>query len=249
MEDIRTSDWNPVTLLGAGVAIYLGSMFGSSQGIVIILCGIAVAAVVLPVGLVRFAARTLKTVPLLLIFLVINMIASGQASAIWQFGALESDALRTSALFTSRVLVMVASGILLAMVHPPQVYAATVARALSGITGMRPIGRRLESALSLSLMFVPFIHSERDRVQLAIAARGFESPRRSLHKRLFLERRLLLPVIVGAVRRADHVAEALTLRGFDPGKPRSYFRKRCLHLRDVVLLSGAVSIAILSLAL
>jgi energy-coupling factor transporter transmembrane protein EcfT len=99
--------------------------------------------------------------------------------------------------------------------HPPQRYG----QAVGGLFSRLPFGRRTlaqaELAGTLALRFVPFVSHEATRLRMALAARG-ESFKGGRLSRLFAARKLLFPLMVSTLRRADHVADALAVRGYDP---------------------------------
>ena len=90
-----------------------------------------------------------------------------------------------------------------------------------------PFGRRTlaqaELAGTLALRFVPFVGQEAARLRMALTARGEALPK-TRWARILGVRKLLFPLMVSALRRADHVADALTVRGYDPSVVKTDLR-------------------------
>jgi len=60
---------------------------------------------------------------------------------------------------------------------------------------------------------------------------------------------VIVPVFMGALRRADGMAMALEARGFQSTRPRSSFEHFRFRPRDAVALLAAVAVALLYLTL
>jgi energy-coupling factor transport system permease protein len=103
--------------------------------------------------------------------------------------------------------------------------------------------------LTLAFRLVPvFLESAMTIVQ-AQRCRGLDVRRGGWIARLRRFAPVIVPVFIGALRRADRMAMALELRGFNSGRPRTRFPRPGPGLADVVvsLLVGATVILYLSL--
>jgi energy-coupling factor transport system permease protein len=60
---------------------------------------------------------------------------------------------------------------------------------------------------------------------------------------------VLIPVFMGALRRADQMAIALEVRGFNSGRPRSSFQRACWRISDVLTLLVVVGVTLIYLGL
>jgi energy-coupling factor transport system permease protein len=81
--------------------------------------------------------------------------------------------------------------------------------------------------LTLAFRLVPVFYDSALAVVQAQRCRGLELHRGGLVRRLRRFVPVLVPVLIGALRRADRMAMALELRGFNSGRPRTtYLRAR-----------------------
>ncbi len=81
--------------------------------------------------------------------------------------------------------------------------------------------------LTLAFRLVPVFFDAALAVLQAQRCRGLELHRGGLVRRLRRFVPVLVPVLIGALRRADRMAMALELRGFNSGRPRTtYLRAR-----------------------
>src|SRR5947209_18307643 len=94
--------------------------------------------------------------------------------------------------------------------------------------------------LTLSFRLVPVFFDAALAVVQAQRCRGLELGRGGIVARLRRFVPILVPVLIGALRRADRMAMALELRGFNPGRPRT------TYLRAQAGGAGAVAGAVLA---
>jgi len=91
--------------------------------------------------------------------------------------------------------------------------------------------------VSLALRFMPVLLEELDRIKTAQLARGADFRSGSVIGRARAAASLAVPLIVGAFRRADELADAMEARGYRNG-PRTMLRE----LRMTVLDSAALAV-------
>lgn len=166
----------------------------------------------------------LRAWPLLLITFVLHAVISSRNVGVFtnaaEAGFPLGQGMGTAALFTARLALMLLTVAVVFRLHPAQRYG----QAVGGLFSRLPFGRRTlgqaELAGTLALRFVPFVGQEAARLKMALAARG-ETFAGNRPARLLAMRKLLFPLMVSALRRADHVADALTVRGYDPAVIKS----------------------------
>jgi energy-coupling factor transport system permease protein len=91
----------------------------------------------------------------------------------------------------------------------------------------RPLPYQVGFTLTLTFRLVPVFYDAALAVLQAQRCRGLELARGGLVQRLRRFVPILVPVLIGALRRADRMAMALELRGFNSGRPRTtYLRAR-----------------------
>ncbi len=98
--------------------------------------------------------------------------------------------------------------------------------------------------ISMAMRFVPTILDELNRIRDAQAARGACLGSGPFLKRIRATASLLIPLILGTVRRADALTLAMESRGYQRG-PKTYLRELHMARRDylaVLLLAGVMGL-------
>ena len=93
---------------------------------------------------------------------------------------------------------------------------------------------------------VPLLAEEYVTIRLALRLRG-QGRRRGVLGAIRVEGALLLPLLAGAIRRAERMAVAMDARGLNAGRPRTFYRQTPFERADGAMLLGAIgaSVAIL----
>jgi energy-coupling factor transport system permease protein len=97
--------------------------------------------------------------------------------------------------------------------------------------------------LTLAVRLVPVFFSAALTVRDAQRCRGLDFASGRLTTRMRQYARLIVPVFLGALRRADHMAMALEVRGFNSDRVRTVFPRPPFGSRDAVALGTAVVVA------
>jgi energy-coupling factor transport system permease protein len=103
--------------------------------------------------------------------------------------------------------------------------------------------------LTLAFRLVPVFFDAALTILQAQRCRGLEFGRGGLLTRLRRFVPVLVPVFIGALRRADHMAIALELRGFNSGRPRTTFLRAPAGWTDAVAATLAFGTAAIYVAL
>ncbi len=115
-----------------------------------------------------------------------------------------------------------------------------VAYALGRLGVPYPVG----FTLTLAFRLVPVFFDAALAIVQAQRCRGLDFRRGSLATRLRRFVPVIVPVFIGALRRADHMAMALELRGFNSGRPRTtYLRARARPADGVAAVLAAALVA------
>jgi energy-coupling factor transport system permease protein len=96
--------------------------------------------------------------------------------------------------------------------------------------------------LTLSFRLVPVFFEAALTILAAQRCRGLDVGRGGPIRRLRRFVPILVPVFVGALRRADRMAMALELRGFNSGRPRTTLPRPAPGVRDGVAAAVAVAV-------
>jgi len=98
--------------------------------------------------------------------------------------------------------------------------------------------------LMLAFRLVPVFFDAALSVVQAQRCRGLPLGRGGLLTRLRRFVPIIVPVLIGALRRADRMAMALELRGFNSGRPRTTYLRARPHARDA--LAGTLAAGMLA---
>lgn len=103
--------------------------------------------------------------------------------------------------------------------------------------------------VTLAFRLVPVFYEAALSVVQAQRCRGLDFRRGGLVGRLRRFVPVLVPVFIGALRRADRMAIALELRGFNSGRPRTSYPRPPLGTGDAVAIAGSLAVLTLYIAL
>ena len=185
--------------------------------------------------------------PLLLLTLLVHGLANPSAGQIIvAVGGLKltSAGLIRGAVFAARLLLFIFISRLVLHIGTGEEYARALGRLFSPLRRFRlPVGE-MELIIGIAFRLIPILEREIGRLLLARRARGLAvnwiGKLRQLHA-------ILIPLFVGAFRRADALAIAMESRGFMVGAPRSSYR--VAHLRPLDGLAFLVVLGTTALAI
>lgn len=103
---------------------------------------------------------------------------------------------------------------------------------------------QLSMIMSIALRFIPTLMDELDKIILAQKSRGSEISSGSLTTRIKAFIPLMIPLFISAFQRAEELAIAMEVRGYDANIKRTSYRKLQWSLRDTICLLSIVPIAI-----
>ncbi len=93
--------------------------------------------------------------------------------------------------------------------------------------------------VSLTLRYLPEITKDFVNIMHAQQARGIDiSKKVSLWRRIVNVSKVLIPLLLSSLDKADVIANAMTLRGFGKKKKRTWYNEKALQISDVFLLVG-----------
>lgn len=104
---------------------------------------------------------------------------------------------------------------------------------------------QLSMMMSIALRFIPTLMNELDKIILAQKSRGSEISSGGLINRVKAFIPLLVPLFISAFQRAEDLAIAMEVRGYETHKKRTSYRKLYWRWADSLLLMLIVPIAII----
>ena len=221
---------HPVTKLGALVAFIVAAFVVDVPAFLLplglLVAGLAVAAGAVPL-LRRF--RTLFVVVFVFTVVVWTLFYRGvlaPSHAGFLFGV--STALRLDTFLATGLVFLATTRV------------EEVAYALGRLGVPYPVG----FTLTLAFRLVPLFFDAAATIVQAQRCRGLRMDRGGVIARLRRFVPVIVPVFVGALRRADRMAMALELRGFNSGRVRTTFLRARVTGRD--LMAGAVAVMLVA---
>ena len=108
---------------------------------------------------------------------------------------------------------------------------------------------RISFTLTLAFRLVPLFVEAAFTVMQAQRCRGLDIHRGPLLQRLRNYVLVLIPVFMGALRRADQMAIALEVRGFNSGRPRTSYQRAPWQVGDALALLAVLGVTVIYLGL
>ena len=104
---------------------------------------------------------------------------------------------------------------------------------------------QLSMIMSIALRFIPTLMDELDKIILAQKSRGSEISSGNIATRIKSFIPLLVPLFISAFQRAEELAVAMEVRGYDANVKRTSYRQLKWQLRDTLSLIMIIPIAII----
>lgn len=137
---------------------------------------------------------------------------------IWSFAGLDvtAEMLETALSLAFRVLAFSSLSLMFAFTTDPVKFIMSAMQQLK-------LPPKLAYSVLVGFQFLPVMKAEFTQIQQAHRLRGVVAEKNAL-KRLLAVRRLLIPMLAGAVRKAERSAFAMEARGFTGEARSGYFR-------------------------
>lgn len=166
----------------------------------------------------------------------------------WGFVEVHEGGLRMGLLLAARLLILVTTAGLLTATTAPVALTDGIEDLLSPLKRLRFPAHEVAMMMTIALRFIPTLGEEAHKISRAQAARGADFTSGGVIARARSLVPVLIPLTVGAFRRADELAEAMESRGYRGGHGRVRYRELRFRARDalalilVVLAVGAAAL-------
>ena len=147
-------------------------------------------------------------------------------------------------LLALRILLLVSAAGLLTATTAPVTLADGIEDLLSPLKKLRFPAHEVAMMMTIALRFIPTLQQEAQKIMKAQAARGAEFDDGGLVRRAKALVPVLVPLTVGAFRRADELAEAMESRGYRGGEGRTRYRGLHFRVRDALVLIAATFVIV-----
>ena len=238
-------------ILGAAVLV-IGLFFVDSiTGLLVVAAAVAslVAASRVPPWTFLKVMRPVAFIVALTVLFQVFFSREGVVLLEWGFLEVHSGGLRMALFLALRILLLVSVAALLTATTAPVALADGIEDLLSPLKKLRFPVHEVAMMMTIALRFIPTLHEEAQKIGRAQAARGADFSGGGLLGRVRAMLPVLVPLTVGAFRRADELAEAMESRGYRGGEGRTRYRELRFRARDALALAVASLIAVGSILL
>ena len=233
------------------VAVLAVGLFlvGSLTGFLIVGAALAACVAASRVPPRIFLAFLRPVLPIVVATALFQTLFSREGEVLFGWGFLEvrDTGLRLAAFLVLRILLLVGAAGLLTATTSPLALADGVEDLLSPLKKLRFPVHEVAMMMSIALRFIPTLVDEAGRILKAQAARGADFSEGGLVKRARAMLPVLVPLTVGAFRRADELAEAMESRGYRGSEGRTRYRELRFGPRD--WLAPVLAVAVLAAAI
>lgn len=175
----------------------------------------------------KFIVRGLKPILFIVVFtFLLNLFLSSGDDIIVKWGVLSITytGVRNAVFMAIRLILLVTCTQLLTLTTSPIQLTDGLERLFSPFKKIGFPAHELAMMMSIALRFIPTLIEETDKITKAQKARGADFESGGVVKRVKAMIPLLIPLFVGAFRRADELAMAMEARCYRGGSGRTKMR-------------------------
>ena len=231
---------DPRAKIVATAALVLGLfLVESAAGLALVTATIAAlvaASRVPPLTFLRLLRPVAFIVALTVLF---QVLFSREGEILFDWGVLEiyEGGVRLGLFLGLRILLLVSAAALLTATTAPLDLADGLEDLLSPLKKVRFPAHEVAMMMTIALRFIPTLYEETQKITRAQAARGADFAAGGPLARIRATIPILVPLTVGAFRRADDLAEAMESRGYRGGEGRTRYRELRFRARDTLALA------------
>lgn len=170
----------------------------------------------------------LKLILFLMIFTaLVHILFNKEGSIVFTLGSynLYSGALYSIVLVTVRFFLVVSMMTVFTMTTSPNSITSAIEKAFSPLEKIGVNISVFAFLMSISLRFIPTIAEETNRIIKAQTSRGARFNKGGIVSKAKAFIPILIPIFVSTLKRADELATAMEVRGYDPDKTRTRYKK------------------------
>jgi energy-coupling factor transport system permease protein len=215
------------------VAIFLAKNFYALGACAFVLLVVVLASKVPFASLIR----SIKAVVFLLLFTaVLNLFFHSGKTVLWQwkFIVITKEAVYFTIFLAVRLFLLVLASSLLTLTTTPVSLTDGIESLLTPFKWLKLPVHELALVMAIALRFIPILTEETGRIINAQKARGADFETGGLLKRVKALIPVLIPLIIGAFRRADELGDAMDARCYAGSKVRTKYKKLTFSWRDIL---------------
>ena len=230
------------------LVIYFIALFTAdgwvSYGIVLVFLSTVIYMTTIPL---KTIVKGLKPLIFILVFTgILNLFMTPGENVLVSFWGLKitTEGLVQAIFMVSRILMLIVGTFLLTYTTSPIALTDGLESLLGPLKKLHLPVHELSMMMCIALRFIPTLIEETDKIMSAQKARGADFETGSLMQRVKALVPILVPLFIGAFRRADELATAMECRCYQGGEGRTKMKTLHYKRRDFVAFgSGAVLVA------
>lgn len=152
--------------------------------------------------------------------------------------SLREGAVSNALFYSLRLLLFISAAFLVTLTSSPSELGEAFAKLFKPLEKLKIPISDLALILFIALRFIPILYEEFIIIKNAQQIRGVKFSG-SLMNRIKKTTTIILPVFVAAVNRADQLALALEVRGYDSKTPRTFYSRQTFGLSDFLFMLGS----------
>lgn len=193
----------------------------------------------------KVIAKGLKPLIFIIVFtMVLNLFGrGGEGDPLLEIGFLKiyTEGIVYSIYMIVRIVCLLCgTSILLTYTTSPIALTDGIEQLLMPLSAIKVPVHEFAMMMTIALRFIPTLIEETDKIMSAQKARGADFSSGGLVRRVKALIPILIPLIVGAFRRADELAVAMECRCYRGGTGRTRMTKLRMHIRDYAVLSAVL---------
>ena len=184
-----------------------------------------------------------KSIKGIIILLILTSILNlffygGETSVVWQWWIFKvsPEAIDSALKLMFRLILLIMGTTMLTFTTGATELTDGIESLLKPLTLIKVPVRDLAVIMSIALRFIPILIDETDKITMAQKSRGADFDSGNIFKRAKALLPVLIPLFVGAFRKADELADALDARCYNASPKRTRMKKMTFAARDLVAL-------------
>lgn len=154
----------------------------------------------------------------------------------WGFISIDSQGLNEGALIVLRLTFIMITSTILTLTTSPLELTDAFERLFKPLKYFKIPVAALSMMMSIALRFIPTLMEELDKIMKSQKSRGSDFNSGGFFHRVKAFIPLLIPLFISAFKRAEDLAIAMEVRGYDATLERTSFRYLEWHMRDTITL-------------
>ena len=233
------------------LVVYIVALFVAqswiSYGLLLAFLAVTIKVSTIPL---KSIVKGMKPLIMILVFTgVLNLFFTQDGNVLLGLGfvTITTGGAKRAVLMTLRILMLITCTFLLTYTTSPISLTDGLEALMNPLKKIKVPVHELSMMMCIALRFIPTLIEETDKIMCAQKARGADFETGSIVDRAKALIPILVPLFIGAFRRADELATAMECRCYQGGEGRTKMKLLRYHRNDMTAFGiGAVLVAVVS---